>query len=89
MRTLFPRSLQTALLAAALALPVAMTTTSVLRADDRTYHDAARNEDHKWDSHEDKAYRMWVKEQHRKNVDFAKLKAEDQQAYWYRRRAQN
>jgi len=31
---------------------------------------------------EDQAYRMWVKENHRKNTSFVKLKANDQQAYW-------
>jgi len=25
---------------------------------------------------------MWVKENHRKNTSFVKLKANDQQAYW-------
>jgi hypothetical protein len=81
MRTLIPRFLNTVMLGAALTIPVVMTT-NVLRADDRVYHDAARNEDHHWDAHEARAYRIWVKEQHRKYVDFAKLREEDRQAYW-------
>jgi hypothetical protein len=48
----------------------------------RTYHDSAHNDDHQWNAHEDQAYRIWVKQNHRKNEDFAKLKEEDQRAYW-------
>jgi hypothetical protein len=73
------RFLHAAVLGAALLVPVAMAPT-VLRA--QTYHDAQRNEDHHWDAHEGKAYKIWVKQNHRKYADFAKLKAEDQQAYW-------
>jgi hypothetical protein len=69
------------LLGAMIATPLAITTTA-LRADDRHYHDAAHNDDHTWNDHEDKAYRMWVKDQHRKYVSFDRLKAEDQQSYW-------
>nr|AEQ20559.1 hypothetical protein [uncultured bacterium CSLD10] len=60
------------------------TASTILRADShaRTYHDKAHNDDHEWSSHEDKAYRVWAKENHRKYRDFAKLKEEDQQAYW-------
>ena len=49
-------------------------TAPTLRADDRkTYHDKLHNDDHEWNSHEDKAYRIWAKENHRKYQDFAKL----------------
>jgi hypothetical protein len=53
-----------------------------LRAEDRVYHDAQHNDDHHWNNREDRAYRMWVKENHRKYRTFAKLRAEDQQSYW-------
>jgi hypothetical protein len=76
-----PRFINAALLAAALIAPVAMMPTA-LRADDRTYHDVQHNDDHKWNSHEDKAYRMWVKENHRKYRTFATLPPADQQSYW-------
>jgi len=75
------RFLKTALLGAALLAPIALTPT-VLRADDRKYHDEKNNDDHVWNAHEDRAYRIWVKDNHRKYVDFAKLRAEDQQSYW-------
>ncbi len=82
-----PRFMQAALLGAALIAPLALAPTS-LKADDdrdrkaRTYHDAKHNDDHEWNDHEDRAYRMWAKENHRKYVDFAKLRAEDQESYW-------
>jgi len=71
------------LLAGALLAPVAVTT-ATLRADDhdRVYHDRDHNDDHHWDAHEDRAYRIWVKENHRKYRDFDRLREEDRQAYW-------
>jgi hypothetical protein len=73
------------LLSAALMAPIAVTPT-VLRAQDqraaRTYHDKQHNDDHAWNGQEDKAYRIYAKENHRKNSDFSKLKEGDQQNYW-------
>jgi hypothetical protein len=74
----------TALLGAALITPIAMAPTA-LRAEDqkaRTYHDKQHNDDHEWNGHEDKAYRMYAKENHRKYSNFEKLNENDQQAYW-------
>jgi hypothetical protein len=75
----------TALLSAALMVPIAMAPT-VLRADDqksaRTYHDKKNNDDHQWNSREDQAYRAWGKENHRKYKDFSKLNENDRQTYW-------
>jgi hypothetical protein len=70
-----------ALLAAALIIPVTLAPTQ-LQAADQKYHDKAHNDDHQWNSHEDKAYKMWAKENHRKAVPFAKLKNDDQEGYW-------
>jgi hypothetical protein len=56
---------------------------TVLRAqENHTYHDKAHNDDHQWNDQENQAYRVWVKDNHRKDVDFSKLKKNDQQAYW-------
>jgi hypothetical protein len=76
-----PRFLNAIVLSAVLLSSMAPTE---LRADShpRSYHDKQHNDDHEWNSHEDKAYRIWAKENHRKYRDFAKLKEEDQQAYW-------
>ena len=74
-----------ALLSAALVTPITMAPTA-LRAEDqktaRSYHDKQHNDDHEWNGHEDKAYRMYAKENHRKYSNFAKLNDNDQQAYW-------
>lgn len=74
----------TALLSAALMAPIALTPTA-LRAQEnkaRSYHDKKHNDDHEWNGQEDKAYAVYVKDNHRKSTDFAKLKDSDQQAYW-------
>ena len=74
----------TALLSAALMAPIAMAP-GVLRADEKvavTYHDKQHNDDHQWNGQEDKAYRMYAKQNHRKYSDFSKLKDNDQQNYW-------
>jgi hypothetical protein len=78
------RFLHTALLSAALMAPIAMAPTALLAEDhhDRSYHDRDHHDDHHWNKHEDRAYRMWVKENHRRYRNFNKLRAEDQRAYW-------
>lgn len=56
-----------------------------LRADEKTarsYHDKKHNDDHEWNAHEDQAYRVYAKENHRKYRDFSRLNDNDQQAYW-------
>jgi hypothetical protein len=79
-----PRFLNAVLLGAALITPIAVAPIA-LRAEDpkaRTYHDKQRNDDHEWNNHEDQAYRIYAKQNHRKYGDFSKLKDEDQQTYW-------
>jgi len=74
-----------ALLGAALIIPVAMAPTA-LRAQEnkgaRNYHDKQHNDDHEWNNHEDQAYRMYAKQNHRKYRTFSTLNENDQQAYW-------
>jgi hypothetical protein len=52
------------------------------RKDAVTYHDKKNNDDHQWNDHEDQAYKIYVKDNHRKSVEFTKLKPNDQQTYW-------
>jgi hypothetical protein len=80
MKTVLQHFLNAALVGAVLITPVVAPT--ALRADDHKYHDAKHNDDHEWNSHEDKAYRMYVKENHGKYRDFGKLKEEERQSYW-------
>jgi hypothetical protein len=73
-----------ALLGAAVLIPPAMAP-SALRADEHkvvTYHDKQHNDDHEWNSHEDRAYRMYAKQNHRTYRTFSTLNENDQQAYW-------
>ena len=88
---------RTALLTGTLIGTIAVAPTA-LRADDhhddhhhddhhhddhaRVYHDRGHNDDHHWDAHEDRAYRIWARENHRPYEDFNRLRDEDRQAYW-------
>ena len=82
MKINLPRFCNAAVLGAALILPVALAPTAVLAQTPRSYHDKEHNDDHQWNSHEDRAYKMYAKENHRKYSNFSKLKENDQQAYW-------
>jgi hypothetical protein len=55
---------------------------TALEAQEHNYHDQKHNDDHKWDSHEDKAYRIYVKQNHRHYQSFERIKEEDRQSYW-------
>jgi hypothetical protein len=74
----------TALLSAVLMTPIALAPRA-LRAEEHAtvrYHDKQHNDDHEWNNQEDQAYRVYVKDNHRKYRDFDKLKDNDRQAYW-------
>jgi predicted acetyltransferase len=75
------RFLLVTMFSAALASPLVLAP-NALWADDRVYHDRDHNDDHRWDAHEDKAYRIWLKENHRRHEEFNRIKEEDQSAYW-------
>jgi len=61
------------ILSVTLITPLALSP-NLMRADDdhreRRYRDARHNDDHVWNDHEDRAYRLWVQENHRKYNDF-------------------
>jgi len=73
------------ILSVTLITPLALSP-NLMRADDdhreRRYRDARHNDDHVWNDHEDRAYRLWVQENHRKYNDFDRLKERDRQSYW-------
>jgi hypothetical protein len=83
MRTILSRFGTAALLAAAL------TTSVAVAQESRTYHDKAHNDDHQWNGQEDKAYRMWSDQNHRKYRDFGAIKESDRQRYWAWRHEHN
>ena len=62
--------------------PLTTLPTALKAEEHKSYHDRKNNDDHEWNEHEDRAYRIWAKENHRKYKDFAKLKEEDRQSYW-------
>jgi hypothetical protein len=84
-KPIMSRFWNTALLSAALLSPMALTPRVLLAADQnaaRSYHDKQHNDDHAWNGQEDKAYRIYAKQNHRKSSDFSRLKDDDQQNYW-------
>jgi hypothetical protein len=76
------------LLSATLLAPVTILQGTALAQDDhraenaRRYQDAKHHDEHAWNDHEDRAYRIWLQERHRKYNDFDRLNARDQEAYW-------
>jgi hypothetical protein len=50
--------------------------------DDRGFYDRDHKDYHKFDDHEDKAWRMYLREHHRKYVDWHHVNEHDQQDYW-------
>jgi hypothetical protein len=74
--------LKAVLLTAALIAPLTITSVSLQAQPPVRYHDNGHNDDHEWNAHEDQAYRIYEKENHRKYRDFSKLKEEDRQSYW-------
>jgi hypothetical protein len=48
----------------------------------RRYEDKAHKDSHEWNGDEDKAYRRYLEEHHRKYHDFAKAKRSEQNDYW-------
>ena len=79
-----PRFLNPILLSAALVIPLAIAPAALRAADHKapTYHDKGHNDDHQWNNHENQAYRMYAKQNHRKYRDFSRLNENDQQAFW-------
>ena len=76
MKINLPRFCNAALLGAALIIPVALTPTAVRAQTARSYHDKEHNDDHQWNNHEDQAYKMYAKENHRKATQLRQAERE-------------
>jgi hypothetical protein len=50
--------------------------------DDRGFYDKHHKDYHKWNDHEDRAWRIYEEQHHRKYEDFSRARERDQQAYW-------
>jgi hypothetical protein len=49
---------------------------------EKRYEDKAHNDFHEWNDREDRAYRQYLNEHHRKYHDFAKANRKEQEGYW-------
>lgn len=78
------RLLYTCLLGSAMLMPVAM------KADDhdrdraraQRYYDSDTRQWHDWNDHEQEAYKRYLKEQKRRDRDWAKASKKEQREYW-------
>ncbi len=62
-----------------------LTASVAMKADDhheKRYYDKQARDYHKWDDHEDRAYRAYLGEQHRDYRDFHKTKSAQQREYF-------
>jgi hypothetical protein len=71
--------LKVLLFTAALAGPVVRV---VSAADVKVYVDSKHHDKHEWNEDEDRRYRAYMEEHHRKYIEFHKLNRRDQEAYW-------
>jgi Ni/Co efflux regulator RcnB len=84
--------LSTLLLGAVLAAPVALkaqdeskkttTTTTTTSTETKRYYDPVEKDYHMWNENEDRAYRVYLQEQHRDYVEFPKVKVTEQREYF-------
>ena len=82
--------LGTLLLGAALTVPNAVmaqqtdekTTTTTTTTETHRYYDSEYKSYHNWDTKEDRAYRMYLEENHRDFVEFPKTTTTEQTEYW-------
>jgi hypothetical protein len=80
------------LLGIALIAPVALraqqddekktTTTTTTTTSSKRYYDTTEKDYHSWTPQEDKAYRVYLGEQHRDYVEFPKVKVTEQREYF-------
>ena len=79
------------LLIGALGAPVVITVRAVAQDQRQEDRDQARyvdqqGQEHRWDANEDKAYRRYLAEKHRKYEDFNHMNKQQQEEYWQWRR---
>ncbi len=52
------------------------------RGHDKRYYDRDGRDYHRWNDHEDRAYRMYLGEQHQPYVEFGRARADRRRAYF-------
>lgn len=50
---------------------------------ERRAYDRERRDYHRWDDHEERMYREWLRERNFSYIDFDQLTPRDQRAYWH------
>jgi hypothetical protein len=76
------------LFAAVLAAPsLAVAAPQDHRPAQKRVYDRDHKDYHVWDSREEQSYRAWANEQHHANLNYAKLKRQQQSEYWAWRHA--
>ncbi len=58
------------------------TTTTTTTTETQRYYDPGYKEYHEWNGSEDRAYRMYLQEQHRDYTEFPKTTTTQQTEYW-------
>jgi hypothetical protein len=70
------------LILSALFVGASLMVPTAMNAADRRYYDRDGRDYHTWNDHEDRAYRVYLGEQHRTYVTFQKNKAVQQREYF-------
>lgn len=83
------KTLRIFLLSGALITPAALmafqesrSTTTTTTTETQRYYDPTYKEYHNWNANEDRAYRMYLQENHRTYEEFPKTKTTEQTEYW-------
>lgn len=81
------KTLTTLLMTLALAAPIALTAQDrdrQERHEDKpmVYEDGRHHDTHNWNDDEDRQYRAYLQEHHRKYREFNKLNRKEQENYW-------
>jgi hypothetical protein len=58
------------------------TTTTTTTTESKRYYDTEEKDYHVWNDQEDRAYRLYLQENHRDYVEFPKVKTTEQREYW-------
>ena len=76
------RILSGLLLGAALIVPVAVRAAGDDRDHEKRYYDRDGRDYHQWNDHEDRAYRLYLGEQHQEYREFRRVKPAHQKEYF-------
>src|SRR5580700_10590170 len=75
-------SMHRLLMVTAFCVGASLMTPAAMMAGDKRYYDRDGHDYHTWNSQEDRAYRVYLGEQHREYREFNKTKAPQQREYF-------